>query len=83
MNSIRRIYDVLGAVVKWIEGWETEDNLSSGTKASSISAASAADKPGAPAGLPKKPTCFSIVRVPPQISMHGARRDCQDALPRI
>jgi len=58
-NSIRRLYDVLGVVLKWIKGWDRKP-LTEGTKGSPISVVSVEDNPGALAELPSAPNCSSI-----------------------
>ena len=72
-NSIRRLYDVLGVVLKWTKGWE-QKNTYRGHKAVANLGCIRGGQPWRVSRTPERAELFLDLRVPPHMSMQGARR---------
>jgi acetylornithine deacetylase/succinyl-diaminopimelate desuccinylase-like protein len=72
-NSIRRLYDVLGVVVKWIKGWEQKTTYR-GHKGIANLGCIRGGQPWRVSRTPERAELFLDLRVPPHMSMPGARR---------
>ncbi len=72
-NSIRRLYDILGVVLKWIKGWE-QKTAYRGHKGVANLGCISAGHPWRASRTPERAELFLDLRVPPQMSMQGARR---------
>lgn len=76
MNSIRRMHEVMGAVMKWISSWEK--NASHGGKKAIVNLGGIRGGHAWRASrTPEKTDLFLDVRVPPTIPMNEARRNIQ------
>ncbi|HTR22934.1 MAG TPA: M20/M25/M40 family metallo-hydrolase [Terriglobales bacterium] len=76
MNSIRRMYEIMGAVMEWIERWEKKAAYG-GKKALVNLGGIRGGHAWRASRTPEKADLFLDVRVPPTISMAEARRDIQ------
>jgi acetylornithine deacetylase len=74
MNSIRRMYELMDAVMRWIEGWEKKAAYG-GKKAIVNLGGIRGGHAWRASRTPEKTDLFLDVRVPPTISMNEARRD--------
>jgi len=72
-NSIRRLYDVMGTVLKWVKGWE-QKTAYRGHKGIANLGCVRAGHPWRASRTPEHADLFLDLRVPPQMSMQGARR---------
>jgi len=72
-NSIRRLYDVLGVVMKWTKGWE-QKTAYHGHKGVANLGCVRGGHPWRASRTPERAELFMDLRVPPQMSMQGARR---------
>jgi acetylornithine deacetylase/succinyl-diaminopimelate desuccinylase-like protein len=72
-NSIRRLYDVLGVIVKWIKGWEQKTTYR-GHKGVANLGCIRGGQPWRVSRTPERAELFLDLRVPPHMSMQGARR---------
>jgi acetylornithine deacetylase len=72
-NSIRRLYDVLGVVLKWMKGWE-QKNTYRGHKGVANLGCIRGGQPWRVSRTPERAELFLDLRVPPHMSMQGARR---------
>lgn len=76
MNSIRRMYELMDTVMKWIAGWEK--NASHGGKKALVNLGGIRGGHAWRASrTPEKTDLFLDVRVPPTIPMSEARRNIQ------
>jgi len=76
MNSIRRMYELMDTVMKWIAGWEK--NASHGGKKAMVNLGGIRGGHAWRASrTPEKTDLFLDVRVPPTIPMSEARRNVQ------
>ena len=76
MNSIRRMYELMDAVMKWIATWEK--NAAYGGKKAMVNLGGIRGGHAWRASrTPEKTDFFLDVRVPPTIPMSEARRDIQ------
>lgn len=76
MNSIRRMYELMGTVMKWITNWEK--NASHGGKRALVNLGGIRGGHAWRASrTPEKTDLFLDVRVPPTIPMSEARRNIQ------
>jgi acetylornithine deacetylase len=73
-NSIRRLYDVLGSVVKWIENWE-QKTAYRGHKGVANLGCIRGGEPWRVSRTPQRADLFLDLRVPPHMSMQDARRE--------
>jgi acetylornithine deacetylase len=74
LNSIRRMYELMGPVMNWIAGWEK--SAAYGGKKAIVNIGGIRGGHGWRASrTPEKTDLFLDVRVPPTISMNEARRD--------
>jgi acetylornithine deacetylase len=76
MNSIRRMYELMQPVMKWIEGWEKKAAYG-GKKAIVNLGGIRGGHAWRASRTPEKTDLFLDVRVPPTIPMSEARRDIQ------
>jgi acetylornithine deacetylase len=76
MNSIRRMYELIQPVMKWIEGWEKKAAYG-GKKAIVNLGGIRGGHAWRASRTPEKTDLFLDVRVPPTIPMSEARRDIQ------
>jgi acetylornithine deacetylase len=76
MNSIRRMYELMGPVMKWIESWEKKAAYG-GKKAVVNLGGIRGGHAWRASRTPEKTDLFLDVRVPPTIPMSEARRDVQ------
>jgi acetylornithine deacetylase len=72
-NSIRRLYDVFGVVLKWIRGWEQKTTYR-GHKGVANLGCVRGGQPWRVSRTPERAELFLDLRVPPHMSMQGARR---------
>jgi acetylornithine deacetylase len=72
-NSIRRLYDVLGPVLKWIRGWEQKTTYR-GRRGVANLGCIRGGQPWRVSRTPERAELFLDLRVPPHMSMQGARR---------
>ena len=76
MNSIRRMYELMPAIMKWIANWEK--NATHGGKRALVNLGGIRGGHGWRASrTPEKTDLFLDVRVPPTIPMNEARRNIQ------
>jgi acetylornithine deacetylase len=76
MNSIRRMHELMGAILKWIGEWEKK--ASYGSKKAMVNLGGIRGGHAWRASrTPEKTDLFLDVRVPPSIPMSDARRDIQ------
>jgi acetylornithine deacetylase len=76
MNSIRRMHELMGAILEWIGVWEKKAAYG-GKKAIVNLGAIRGGHAWRASRTPEKTDLFLDVRVPPNISMNDARRDIQ------
>lgn len=76
MNSIRRMYELMEPVMRWIESWEKKAAYG-GKKAIVNLGGIRGGHAWRASRTPEKTDLFLDVRVPPTISMSEARRDIQ------
>jgi acetylornithine deacetylase/succinyl-diaminopimelate desuccinylase-like protein len=76
MNSIRRMYELMQSVMKWIESWEKKASYG-GKKAIVNLGGIRGGYAWRASRTPEKTDLFLDVRVPPTIAMSEARRDIQ------
>ena len=76
-NSIRRLYDVLDAVVKWIPGWE-EGTAYKGHNGIANLGCMRGGHPWRASRTPEKAELFLDLRVPPNMAMQDARREAKE-----
>jgi acetylornithine deacetylase/succinyl-diaminopimelate desuccinylase-like protein len=76
MNSIRRMYELMQPVMKWIESWEKKASYG-GKKAIVNLGGIRGGHAWRASRTPEKTDLFLDVRVPPTIPMNEARRDIQ------
>src|SRR6184192_2446645 len=76
-NSIRRLYDVLDAVVKWSPGWE-ERTAYKGHKGIANLGCIRGGHPWRASRTPEKAELFLDLRVPPNMAMQDARREAKE-----
>src|SRR5580700_10860171 len=76
MNSIRRMHDVMGEILKWIGMWEKKASYG-GRKAIVNLGGIRGGHAWRASRTPEKTDLFLDVRVPPNIPMAAARRDLQ------
>lgn len=76
MNSIRRMHELLGVILQWIEGWEKKA-VYGGKKAIVNLGGIRGGHAWRASRTPEKTDLFLDVRVPPNIPMNDARRDIQ------
>jgi len=76
MNSIRRMHELLGAILRWIEKWEQKASYG-GKKAIVNLGGIRGGHAWRASRTPEKTDLFLDVRVPPTIPMNDARRDIQ------
>jgi acetylornithine deacetylase len=76
MNSIRRMYELMNPIMKWIEAWEKKA-AHGGKKAIVNLGGIRGGHAWRASRTPEKTDLFLDVRVPPTISMSEARRDIQ------
>src|SRR5947208_2610340 len=76
-NSIRRLYNVLDAVVKWIPGWE-ERTAYKGHKGIANLGCIRGGHPWRASRTPEKAELFLDLRVPPSMVMQDARREAKE-----
>jgi acetylornithine deacetylase/succinyl-diaminopimelate desuccinylase-like protein len=76
MNSIRRMYELMNPIMKWIEAWEKKA-AHGGKKAIVNLGGIRGGHAWRASRTPEKTHLFLDVRVPPTISMSEARRDIQ------
>jgi len=76
-NSIRRLYDVLDAVVKWSPGWE-ERTAYKGHKGIANLGCIRGGHPWRASRTPEKADLFLDLRVPPNMVMQDARREAKE-----
>jgi acetylornithine deacetylase len=72
-NSIRRLYDVMGVIVKWVKGWEQKTSYR-GHKGTANLGCIRGGHPWRASRTPERAELFIDLRVPPHMSMQGARR---------
>jgi acetylornithine deacetylase/succinyl-diaminopimelate desuccinylase-like protein len=72
-NSIRRLYDVLGVVLKWMKGWE-QKNTYRGHKGVANLGCIRGGQPWRVSRTPERAELFLDLRVPPHMPMQAARR---------
>src|SRR5215470_10269533 len=76
LNSIRRMYELMGPVMNWIAGWEK--SAAYGGKKAIVNIGGIRGGHGWRASrTPEKTDLFLDVRVPPTIPMNEARRNVQ------
>jgi acetylornithine deacetylase/succinyl-diaminopimelate desuccinylase-like protein len=76
MNSIRRMHELMGAILEWIAVWEKKAAYG-GKKAIVNLGGIRGGHAWRASRTPEKTDLFLDVRVPPNISMNDARRDIQ------
>jgi acetylornithine deacetylase/succinyl-diaminopimelate desuccinylase-like protein len=76
MNSIRRMHELMGAILKWIGEWEKKASYG-GKKAMVNLGGIRGGHAWRASRTPEKTDLFLDVRVPPSIPMSDARRDIQ------
>ena len=76
MNSIRRLYEVMGTIMQWISVWEKKAAYG-GRKAIVNLGGIRGGQAWRASRTPEKADLFLDVRVPPNIAMNEARRDIQ------
>ena len=76
MNSIRRMYELMDSVMKWIEAWEKKAAYG-GHKAIVNLGGIRGGHAWRASRTPERTDLFLDVRVPPTIAMSDARRDVQ------
>src|SRR5579864_2596929 len=76
MNSIRRMYEVMGAIMEWITAWEKKAAYG-GKKAIVNLGGIRGGHAWRASRTPEKADLFLDVRVPPNIAMSEARREVQ------
>jgi acetylornithine deacetylase/succinyl-diaminopimelate desuccinylase-like protein len=76
MNSIRRMYELMQPIMKWIESWEKKASYG-GKKAIVNLGGIRGGHAWRASRTPEKTDLFLDVRVPPTIPMNEARRDIQ------
>jgi acetylornithine deacetylase/succinyl-diaminopimelate desuccinylase-like protein len=76
MNSIRRMYELMQPIMKWIESWEKKASYG-GKKAIVNLGGIRGGHAWRASRTPEKTDLFLDVRVPPTIPMNDARRDIQ------
>jgi acetylornithine deacetylase len=76
MNSIRRMYELMGSIMEWISGWEKKAAYG-GRKAIVNLGGIRGGHAWRASRTPEKTDLFLDVRVPPNIAMSEARRDIQ------
>ena len=76
MNSIRRMHELLSAILKWIESWEKKASYG-GKKAIVNLGGIRGGHAWRASRTPEKTDLFLDVRVPPTIPMNEARREIQ------
>ena len=76
MNSIRRMYELMDPIMKWIDSWETKAAYG-GKKAIVNLGGIRGGHAWRASRTPEKTDLFLDVRVPPTIPMNEARRDIQ------
>jgi acetylornithine deacetylase len=72
-NSIRRLHDVMGVVVKWIKGWEQKTSYRGHRGVANLGCIRGG-QPWRVSRTPERAELFLDLRVPPHMSMQGARR---------
>jgi acetylornithine deacetylase len=77
MNSIRRMYELMEPVIKWIDAWEKKAAYG-GKKAIVNLGGIRGGHAWRASRTPEKTDLFLDVRVPPTIPMSDARRDIQE-----
>ena len=81
MNSIRRMYELMETIMKWIANWEK--NAAHGGKKALVNLGGIRGGHAWRASrTPEKTDLFLDVRVPPTIPMNDARRNVQADVPR-
>ena len=75
-NSIRRLYDVLDAVVKWAPGWE-QKTAYRGHKGIANLGCIRGGHPWRASRTPERAELFLDLRVPPHMAMQEARREAR------
>jgi acetylornithine deacetylase len=75
-NSIRRLYDVLDAIVKWIPDWE-DRTAYRGHKGIANLGCIRGGHPWRASRTPEKAELFIDLRVPPSMTMQEARREAK------
>ena len=75
-NSIRRLYDVLDAVVKWIPGWEQKTAYRGHTGIANLGCIRGGH-PWRASRTPERAELFLDLRVPPHMPMQEARREAK------
>ena len=78
MNSIRRMYEIMGAMMEWIADWEKKAAYG-GKKAIVNLGGIRGGHAWRASRTPEKADLFLDVRVPPNIPMNEARRQVQQA----
>jgi acetylornithine deacetylase/succinyl-diaminopimelate desuccinylase-like protein len=76
MNSIRRMHELMNAIMQWTEAWEKKAAYG-GKKAIVNLGGIRGGHPWRASRTPEKTDLFLDVRVPPTIPMNEARRDAQ------
>ena len=76
MNSIRRMHELLSAILQWIEAWEKKASYG-GKKAMVNLGGIRGGHAWRASRTPEKTDLFLDVRVPPTIGMNEARREIQ------
>jgi len=76
MNSIRRMHELMGTIMKWIAGWEQKASYG-GRKAIVNLGCIRGGHAWRASRTPEKTDLFLDVRVPPTIPMSEARREVQ------
>jgi acetylornithine deacetylase len=76
MNSIRRMYELMDEILKWIEVWEKKASYG-GRKAMVNLGGIRGGHAWRASRTPEKTDLFLDIRVPPSIPMSNARRDIQ------
>jgi acetylornithine deacetylase len=76
MNSIRRMHELMDAIMKWVTAWEKRASYG-GKKAIVNLGGIRGGHPWRASRTPEKTDLFLDVRVPPTIPMSEARRDIQ------
>jgi acetylornithine deacetylase len=76
MNSIRRMHELMGPILRWIDGWEKKASYG-GKKAIVNLGGIRGGHAWRASRTPEKTDLFLDVRVPPTIPMSDARRDIQ------
>jgi acetylornithine deacetylase/succinyl-diaminopimelate desuccinylase-like protein len=76
MNSIRRMHELISAIMKWIAAWEKKASYG-GKKAIVNLGGIRGGHPWRASRTPEKTDLFLDVRVPPRLAMNEARREIQ------